>query len=71
MRTNLFFVIDCYPLRLKQVREGTCFGHIMVKVANMLQMMKRWLQVWSMFVKVVQNNLQMILTWTKKLGKGR
>jgi hypothetical protein len=37
-------------LRLSQVYEGTCFGHIMVKVANMLEMMKKWLQVWSMFV---------------------
>jgi hypothetical protein len=41
MGTNLYFVIDCYPLRLSQVYEGTCFGHIMVKVANMLEMMKK------------------------------
>ncbi len=31
MATTLCSIIDCHPLKLQHVYEGTCFGHVMSK----------------------------------------
>jgi hypothetical protein len=32
MATTLCSIVDCHPLKLQRVYEGTCFNHIMFKV---------------------------------------
>ncbi len=34
MATTLCFVVDCHLLKLQQIYEGTCFGHIMSKACQ-------------------------------------
>jgi hypothetical protein len=34
MATTLRSIVDCRPLKLQWVYEGTCFGHIMFKAYN-------------------------------------
>jgi hypothetical protein len=34
MATTLCFVVDCCLLKLQQVYESTCFGHIMSKACQ-------------------------------------
>jgi hypothetical protein len=41
MATTLCSIVDYHLLKLQQVYEGTCFGHIMFKATNVLLMMKR------------------------------
>jgi hypothetical protein len=31
MATTLQSIVDCEPLKLLKVHEGTCFGHVMSK----------------------------------------
>jgi hypothetical protein len=72
MATTLRSIVDCRLLKLQQVYEGMCFGHIMFKTCKYVtndEMVSAGLKHVS--VKVAQGNLQKIITWTKKLGKGR
>ncbi len=72
MATTLHSIVDCCPLKLQQVYEGMCFGHIMSKayqyVTNDEKVIVGLKQV---NVKATQGNLQKIITWTKKSGNGR
>jgi hypothetical protein len=44
MATTLCFIVDYHPLKLQQVYEGTCFGHVIYETCfQLLQMMTRLL----------------------------
>jgi hypothetical protein len=43
MATTLRSIVDCELLNLIQVYEGICFGHVLFKACNILQMMTKFL----------------------------
>lgn len=61
-------IINCEPLKLIKVCEGTCFGHVMYKtckyVTNDHKISKGLMQV---NVRDAQATLQVIIVWTKKI----
>ncbi len=72
MVTILQSIIDCEPLMMSQVYEGTCFGHVMSKVCQYTTNLNK-VSVGPTLVNVKHAyvGLQKTITWTKKLGKGR
>jgi hypothetical protein len=69
MGTTLCSIIICQPLKLNQVYEGMCFGHVMSKACQYdNKVFKGLMQV---DVKDAQVVLQKTITWTKKSSKGR
>ncbi len=69
---TLHSIVNYCLLKLQQVNEGTCFGHLMSKAyqyaINDEEVIARLKQV---NLKATQNNLQKANTWTKKSRKGR
>jgi hypothetical protein len=69
---TLHLIINCEPLTLIKVFEGTCFGNEMSKawqyVINDDKVSKGLMQI---SVKDAQVVLQKTITWTKKSMKGR
>jgi hypothetical protein len=43
MATTLHSIVDYELLNLPQVYEGTCFGHVLSKAYNILQMTTKFL----------------------------
>jgi hypothetical protein len=72
MAATLCSIIICQPLKLNQVYERTCFGHVMFKVCQYAtyndKVFKGLMQV---NVKDAQTILQKTITRTKKFGKSR
>ncbi len=72
MATTLCSIVDYRPLKLQRVYEGTCFGHIMSKACQYATNDEKvTIGLKQINVKATQGNLQKIIMWTKKLGKGR
>jgi len=69
MAIALRSIIICQPLKLNQVYEGTCFGHVMSKVCQYDNKVYKGLM--QVDVKDAQAILQKTITWTKKSSKGR
>ncbi len=69
MATTLLSIIICQPLKLNQVYEGTCFGHVMSKVCQYDNKVYKGLM--QVDVKDAQAILQKTITRTKKSSKGR
>jgi hypothetical protein len=67
MAIALRSIIICQPLKLNQVYEGTCFGHVMSKVCQYDNKVSKGLM--QVNVKDAQTILQKTITWTKKFGK--
>ncbi len=72
MVTTLCSIVDCHLLKLQQVYEGMCFGHIMSKTCQYATNDEKvTTSLKRVNVKATQRNLQKTITWTKKLGKGK
>ncbi len=71
MATTLCFIVDCHPLKLQQVYEGTCFGHVMSE--TFLQYAtndaKVAIRLKHISLKSGRASLQKMITWTKKSRK--
>jgi hypothetical protein len=72
MAITLCSIVDCHPLKFLWVYEGTYFGHVMSRTCQYGSNDERMVtSLKHVNVKNAQVNLQMTITWTKKLRKGR
>ncbi len=72
MATTLCSIVDCHLLKLQRVCEGMCFGHIMFKTCQYVTNDEKVIiGLKQVNVKATQGNLQKIIAWTKKSGKGK
>jgi hypothetical protein len=72
MTTSLQFTVDCKPLKISWVYEGTCFGHVMSKACHSaINDDKASVGLTLVNVKVSQVRLHETITWTKKLKNER
>jgi hypothetical protein len=64
-------LLDSEYLKLLQVYEGTCFGHVLSKACKYATNGdKAFMGLISVNVKVVQNILYKTITWIEKSRKG-
>jgi len=47
--TTLEIIVKCEVLGLDENFQGTCFGHVFLKLASMLQMIKRFAKTLDLF----------------------
>ncbi len=72
MATTLQSIVECEPLKLVKVYEGTCFGHVMSKACQYATNDEKiFVGLKNVNVKDAHVALQKIITWTKKFGKWR
>jgi hypothetical protein len=71
MAISLHSIVYCQPLKLQQIYEGFCFGHVMSKACQYATNHDKVLGLKLVSVKNVQICLQKIITWTKISRKGR
>ncbi len=72
MVTTLCSIVNYSHLKLQQVYEGTCFGHVMLKACQYVTNDEKVTTCLKhVNVKAIEGSLQKTTRWTKKLGKGR
>jgi len=71
MAISIHSIFYCQPLKLQQIYEGSCFGHVMSKACRYATNGDKVLGLKPVSVKNAQTNLQKSITWTKISRKGR
>jgi hypothetical protein len=70
MATTLHSIIDCEPLNILRVYEGTCLGHVMSKACQYVTNDEKvFVGLRNVSVKEAQSGLQKTISWTKSLRK--
>jgi len=71
MVISLHSIVYCQPLKLQQIYEGSCFGHVMSKACPYATNDDKVFGFKPIRVKNAQTSLQKTITWTKISRKGQ
>jgi hypothetical protein len=52
---TLEIIVKCEVLGLDEIFQGTCFGHVFLRLASMLQLIKRFAKTLDLFPSSLPN----------------